>query len=173
MWWGGRISALGSHVHHVHTLLHASLSSVLLPLTPISTFPTTNSPRPHRQSQDQTRTATTASNKKINNTNPPLGSNLSLQLILTRAITPPKPHPSPRDSTQAGSLDPVRHQTPNPVAIHHTDDNTYPRPRPRPRRHRARQSLSAVQSEPTAAPASTRISLSLPPPFCTGRPRRP
>lgn len=60
---------------------HGSLS---LPITPISIFPTTNSPRPHRQSQDQKHHRDHSCNNKINNTNPSLGSIPSLTLTQAR-----------------------------------------------------------------------------------------
>lgn len=68
---------------------------------PISILPTTNSPRPHPQSHDQTaphRSTNHSCNNKINNTNPSLGNNPSLTLNAihhvprhTHANTTPRP----------------------------------------------------------------------------------
>lgn len=78
-----RISALDKSRPPRPHMLHGRLS---LPLTPISIFPTTNSPRPHRQSQDQNTNSGYYCNNKINNTNPSLGRNSSF--TLSQAITP-------------------------------------------------------------------------------------
>ncbi|KAI7775889.1 hypothetical protein LA080_006139 [Diaporthe eres] len=89
------------------------------PITPISIFPTTNSPRPHRQSQDQNTTRDHFCNNKINNTNPSLGSIPSL--TLTQARHAPR---HTRTLTAQPRLAPIRCDD-NAIADTDTDTHTH------------------------------------------------
>lgn len=118
-WWGPHFGSGQSRPPRPH-MLHGRLS---LPLTPISIFPTTNSPRPHRQSQDQTRTSDHHCNNKINNTNPSLGRIPSLNSPSVKPL-PPTPQSSSRNTASPCSHNPpsdaniVACTTPTSTTIH-------------------------------------------------------
>lgn len=142
-------------------MLHGRLS---LPLTPISIFPTTNSPRPHRQSQDQTRTATTTATTRSTTPIPlSAGSHHSPSVKPSR----PTPHPSSRN-TASPRLATTRPTLTNIVRhLHRTDIDIGSHP------HRRRPStLTHLHLQSTLASAlaivSARILLSLWPPPVLG-----